>query len=763
MPKYARSITFDILNQSGTQTWAEVYAYESISDPGALTFEFTPADYSSSNGSKAESFRKSFRLFLNTIQNLSDSKNLEFIGLSSLSAGNRDSPYAFNYSGDSTPIVFTIKSSDGSALTLEDVVSVSTGRGNTATVLPFAPDALDDSYQLFEDGASNSEEPLAEAKPVKLDVLKNDIDANGFKLYISEIIEGPQEGTVTIEDSDGDGYGDHLLYTPTSDKEFNASITYYVSNFNGGTDLATASISVAAVADQPIVSTSVFAGDSPNKTVIRVSASPDDADNSETITSIALASDLLPGVTVTKESALLRMADSNTWYKDFEISTNGPNSINLDFIATSTETSNGDTETTVATQSIEVFEQKETLEQGFVAKDQNMWATGDAYIFEWSDTFILNPFGRLDGKTFSFANASLIEDPILGIDIVEWDFDVQFSLGFRPYIYLNAGSVDASSMFTIEWEQIYNQTTDQLQITPTARLDDAAFQTIFANGYFGLDLVYSYYIDALVDNGSLEPDRNSNLIDVFADSGGEQSFNLFEFSTGDINVEIEIPETPITIGVAWPQLEISSDPFAAGTNAVEGTGFSNNFFNLNIDVIQVILDVVKYTTGVEIPSEIFSWETDAFSYNLLGIDLGLGLNVDQAFELSFDGLSGEIFFSDPADAGINSTFDFITGKSLIFDNAMTRFDGDGDGIIEYDFTATPNASLANDTGLGINVNGELSGPGFDIAGIFDWELFDPLEFSENIATIPVLEKEFAYEFDPSDPLQIQSPASELIA
>lgn len=107
----------------------------------------------------------------------------------------------------------------------------------TITVTPVndAPDAVNDFYTTAEDT------PLTVAAP---GVLSNDSDVDGDSLTVIAFSD-PPNGTVLVNANGS------VSYTP--DANFNGvdSFTYTISDGNGGTDTATATINVTAVNDAP--------------------------------------------------------------------------------------------------------------------------------------------------------------------------------------------------------------------------------------------------------------------------------------------------------------------------------------------------------------------------------------------------------------------------------------------------------------------------------------------------------------------------------
>jgi hypothetical protein len=119
------------------------------------------------------------------------------------------------------PVQFTLDAVND--ITLDDFAHLQFGARTTSfgdkitTFAPAAPDAQDDAFSIFEDGASGVDDPSTSPTGVLLNVLANDTDADNDKLVITgDFHDGPLHGTVQVvdgDDADSDP-GDAILYTP---------------------------------------------------------------------------------------------------------------------------------------------------------------------------------------------------------------------------------------------------------------------------------------------------------------------------------------------------------------------------------------------------------------------------------------------------------------------------------------------------------------------------------------------------------------------
>src|SRR5262245_8229503 len=144
-------------------------------------------------------------------------------GALSGSGNSRTYTPAPNYNG---PDSFTFRANDGTADSNTATISL--------TVLPVndAPVAVNDSATGAEDSST------------EVDVLANDSDVDGDPLTVTSV-GTPAHGTAVIE-------GDGVLYTPEPNYNGGDSFTYTISDGHGGSDAASAALTVTPVNDPPV-------------------------------------------------------------------------------------------------------------------------------------------------------------------------------------------------------------------------------------------------------------------------------------------------------------------------------------------------------------------------------------------------------------------------------------------------------------------------------------------------------------------------------
>ncbi|WP_147104490.1 cadherin-like domain-containing protein [Tateyamaria sp. syn59] len=129
-----------------------------------------------------------------------------------------------NFNGPTT-ITYTISDGNGG----EDTATVSV----TVNPVNDAPDAVNDTATTDEDTA------------VTIDALLNDTDVDGDALTITGASVPADQGTVSVVDN-------KLFYTPAPNFNGDATISYSISDGNGGTDTAEVTVTVTPVNDDPV-------------------------------------------------------------------------------------------------------------------------------------------------------------------------------------------------------------------------------------------------------------------------------------------------------------------------------------------------------------------------------------------------------------------------------------------------------------------------------------------------------------------------------
>ncbi|MBB1442409.1 Ig-like domain-containing protein [Pseudoalteromonas sp. SG43-3] len=141
-------------------------------------------------------------------------------------------------------IQYTPAANTNGLATVTYTVSDNNGGTNTATVAVTIT-AVNDAPVANNDTATMAED----AAPILINVLANDTDSDGDSLVISSASADIGSASVV---------GDQIQYTPAANTNGLATVTYTVSDNNGGTNTATVAITITEVNDAPIASVQSF-------------------------------------------------------------------------------------------------------------------------------------------------------------------------------------------------------------------------------------------------------------------------------------------------------------------------------------------------------------------------------------------------------------------------------------------------------------------------------------------------------------------------
>ena len=440
-------------------------------------------------------------------------------------------------------------------------------------VAPWAPDAIDDSFAIYEDGADGLGTASKSPAAVVLDVLANDLDhdtANN-QLIVEHVIDGfgPAHGTVSIVNN-------VLSYSPDLDYSGTDSFWYCMSDGHGGQDSAMVTVNIAAVADDPVVTMEVAQGATINDTLVTVTATQNDADGSEVISSLDWsAPDLPAGATITPLGPISGSGDHIT--QQFIVSTAAGTDWDFDvaFTAVSTEASNGDTEDNSATQRIQGNSEHLGSTLTYAVTDQSIWDSGNAFHYDLSgdDGF----FGIKIPETH---DGITLEDPVFGTDIADVSWGYGFTAGIQLDVHLDGGGVDASIPVDVTVDSTYNHTTDAIYIDlVTALGSGGSFLTTGPEGHLKVDALLSYLVEAHIGGWSV-PDAD------FGPYTLDKDWNIVDLDTSDPAYTLPILPGVLDLTAEWPHISVDNDP-----DTLSGSDFSNNMLALNLDIDQLIAQV----------------------------------------------------------------------------------------------------------------------------------------------------------------------------
>lgn len=581
---------------------------KSTGDLRALFFHIDEAELAGLTVTSSSPLLKESRVGKNNVIDLGDGANLSGkvktgfdVGLEWGTPGNKKDDINFE-------VKFTLSNSSGD-LDLDDIGRMLFGakldavggpggpRGSTSkltVVAPHAPDAVDDAVEIFEDGAAGLNSPSKTPAPVEFFVLANDTDEDGAStLLIDHIIEedGPQHGTAEVSAD-----GKSILYTPDGDYSGTDSFWYCLTDGNGGQDSALVTVTIKAVADEPVITFEVAQGSHINETLITVTATQNDDDQSEDITSLswAVAGGGAPaGVTITPAGPVAGSGDQ--LIQQFVVTTAAEQDWNfdIDFTAVSTEASNGDEELHTEARNIEIdyTGNFDTLTYGVV--DQSIWSTGDEFVRDY-DEFL--------GVDESFS-ATLGDDVITGTFLKG---SASIKAGFDVDFHFEGGQIDATVPIDVSIETTYNKTTDTLYIDPSLALGSGgSFVTTGPEGSFKLDFIFEAMASL---HASLL------YVDLYNDSfSSNHSENILDLDSSDPAAVYTILGGLVDIGFEWPHISV--------TGETSGSGTSNDFLFATLDVDQLANFLLSGAL-----SFLDSDPLDGGNFELLDFDITGGLN-----------------------------------------------------------------------------------------------------------------------------------------
>ena len=661
-------------------------------DLRALFFHIDQTKLAGLTVTSSDSMLTESRVGLNNVLDLGDGATLAGAVKTGFDVGTEWGTPGGKYDDVDFPVHFTISNSAGN-LTLDDIGGqlfgakldsvggkggVSGSASKLTGVAPWAPDAKDDVCPIYEDGAADANSPSKSPTFVVLDVLANDLDHDtpNDQLQIDHIVDGygPSHGTIEIVDNT-------IHYTPDLDYSGTDTFWYCMSDGNGGQDSAQVTVNISAVADDPVFTFDIAQGTTINDTLVTVTATQNDADGSETITSLNWsAPDLPAGATITPAGPISGSGDHIT--QQFTVST-APGTdwdFNVGFTATSTEDSNTDTEDETGTQAfVGNFEHSES-DLTYTVTDQSIWSSGDAFHYDLSgdDGF----FGIKIPETH---DGVTLEDPVFGTDIADVSWGYGLTAGIQLDFHLDGGSIDASIPIDVTVNSTYNHTTDAIYIDSSMALGtDGSFETMGPEGHLKIDALLSYLLEAHIGGWSV-PD---------ADFGPYQDDR--DWSIVDLDTASDAYTLPILPGLEltaeWPHISVDNDP---GT--LSGSGFSNDMLALNLDIDQLIAEI--FLAGA---NPLDSDPTTEDNFEIADLDLVGGLRLLQDFAIGLgSGQTVDLVLED------STHIPLTVGTGLWITNASSH-DLDHNGVVTFSFDLDPDVQLTNSTSIDIDLSAQAA-------------------------------------------------------
>lgn len=651
---------------------------------------------------------------------------------------------------------FTLGSSDG-ALTLDDLGGMAfatrvNGIGAKPVMMvvaPHAPDAVDDSYALFEDGAADLSDPSKAPNGIVLPVLENDTDGDGDTLTVVAV-RGATRGTVEIIDGDADGIvGDAVLYTPHADVHGPDSFEYLIDDGAFGTDFASVDVSVAAVADVPTLTVDALRTSSPDQFIVQVQSAQTDLDVSEYIDRVELSATASDGSTVDLSNFVAYRifdpeAQGDVLAHDFlfTLPTTQSTLFDLHITAVSTEASNGDEEVDVRSLRVESVARQNAFSESFDAVNRSIWGNngedGGDVGFDLPLNFSVpdqsvgrNFYADLTDTGFGFRTDNRV-------DISVSDLNIRATIGAS--FSARSGQVDATLVYDGTVNTLYNKTVDQLQLSTNAEANSSLSTFNATIPSIGFDLAlkelqlgatagagaYGYvtFDGAGTSAGTLNytiPSFEETLGLDLSGVLGNDGLSMLRLENGRLKF-VEIPLAPdqffysadsyagsVTRGgkeVATYELSLPNftvQPSAADetTNVLSGSAVGD-LATVTLDLDEIAAQMAGATSPLSVTVLNYSKGplTARATLSALDYDLVNGLQYVQDHVMDANGLRGTILFED------GTTETFLFGETIVVDNASSK-DANGNGVIEYEVLMDPDVQFTTDATFRLTVRDEL--------------------------------------------------------
>jgi uncharacterized lipoprotein YbaY len=691
----------------------------STGDLRALFFHINEDELAGLTVTSDSPYLTEYRIGANTILDLDDGANLAGIVKTGFDVGIEWGTPGGNKDDINFPVSFTLSNTTGD-LTLDDLGGLLFGakldsiggqggpQGSSSKLIafaPFAPDAVNDVYNIHEDGAPDANTPSKEPQEVVLNVLANDADKDtpNDQLVITETHEGPSHGTVQFADG-------VIYYTPNLDYSGADSFWYCVSDGTGNQDSAMVTVNISAVADDPVLSWTCAQGSNINEMIVTVTATQNDNDHSEFVDNIGWsAAALPPGVTVTPLDA--NPGDQpDQIVQAFTITTPAQTDIDFDlvFTATSVEESNGDTESAEVTVPIEIDFTQSSTNLAFSTANQSIWGSGSG------EPFHEEPFIGLENLPLNF-DPPPIPVSLIPPAFIDLETSGSLTFGFDTLIHLDAGHISADLNVTTVVNTTYNKTTDTLLFDPSYILNGGTFTSTGPNGQVKVDFVFDAngHIKA-----SLEPlDFLTGWANVNFPFDEQIVQPILDISTGDLSESWDLYPGIVNLSLSWPDTSINSGSLSGST--------SQHFLALNVDVDAAAIQFFPILAPLD---PVITSEDDL---ELLAIDITGFLSLIQELTVNLDGLQGALTLEGSADP---ISFTFGNALPLMSNFSSQSHDTNGNGLIDFDLSITPDVSLTSKASVGISVGANIEllrnlPFGIDSISVFNGEL--------PIADIPV--------------------------
>jgi hypothetical protein len=268
----------------------------------------------------------------------------------------------------------------------------------------------------------------------------------------------------------------------------------------------------------------------------------------------------------------------------------------------------------------------------FTTQDQNIWGPGNAFTFDYHKFLGISDGsdGYQDGTVSGLKKFGGTIGGITHVPYVSAHFGatvhgtVSLKAGVQVDLNINGGSFSATLPFNITLNDVYNKTTDTLQVNGTDSALPGTLDTIGPGGNFDLKLIFQALASV---GGQLCAGVCVGSHTTIPQFGKTSSV----LSVDSANAHDTFPLGPFTLSLTYPQV----NTHGTGTTSISSSKMAQGL-GLSIDVVEAILDAFIGTDPLK-------GDLDGFgSYDLLSANLKAGLNLQQQFDLTNTGLTAQL-------------------------------------------------------------------------------------------------------------------------
>jgi hypothetical protein len=275
----------------------------------------------------------------------------------------------------------------------------------------------------------------------------------------------------------------------------------------------------------------------------------------------------------------------------------------------------------------------------FTANNQSIWGTGDAFQFGYHQFLGISDGsdGHQDGTKSGLATfkggfgPGIAHDPItsshFGFTI---GGTIGLKAGFQVDLNINGGSWNASLPFNITLNNVYNKTTDTLQVGATDTAGTGTFNSTGPGGNFDLKAILDAFLGVHGTICVVLCASTSTRVPKTGAFGGTKT--LLKLNSSNLKTSFDLGGG-VSLSLTWPQ--VNTTGMGPATNVMTPQVMAQGL-GLSVDVIDLLLTAIIGSDPLKgsIPG--------LLSYTILAADLKAGLDLAQQFTLSDAGIGADL-------------------------------------------------------------------------------------------------------------------------